>query len=511
MNAPPIGAPIRKVLVLGGGTAGWMTAAALSKVLGGQVEVVLIESEQIGTVGVGEATIPPILTFNGMLGIDEREFMRATRATFKLGIEFRDWTRLGDRYIHPFGSFGLDIEAIKFHQVWRKVRDQVGPIEDFNLAAVAARQNRFALPDPDPAKVLSSLKYAFHFDAGLYARFLRGFAEARGATRVEGKVADVALRGEDGFIQSVTLEDGRTFEADLFIDCTGFRALLIGQTLGGRYIDWSHWLPNDRAVAIPCDTGGDGLTPYTRATADKAGWRWRIPLQHRTGNGYVYSSAHIGDDEALAALTAGLDGPAQADPNFLRFQAGRREQAWIKNCVAIGLSSGFLEPLESTSIHLIQAGITKLLALFPDKGFDPLEIDEYNRLTAQQVELVRDFIILHFKATERSDTPYWDYVRTMEIPDSLARKIDLFAGRGRLFQSDYDLFAEPSWIAVLLGQGIVPRQYDALVDSLPEAALVQRLQRMSALIGQTAQAMPGHQTFIARYCDAATPSVLRPA
>jgi tryptophan halogenase len=511
MTPPPISAPIRKVLVLGGGTAGWMTAAALSKVLGGQVEVTLIESEQIGTVGVGEATIPPILTFNAMLGIDERAFMRATRATFKLGIEFRDWTRPGDRYMHPFGSFGLDIEAIKFHQVWRKVRDQVGPLEDFNLAAVAARRNRFALPDPDPAKVLSSLKYAFHFDAGLYARFLRGFAEARGATRIEGKVADVTLRGEDGFIQSVTLEDGRILEADLFIDCSGFRALLIGQALGGRYVDWSHWLPNDRAVAIPCDTGGDGLTPYTRATADKAGWRWRIPLQHRTGNGYVYSSAHLGDDEALAALTAGLDGPARADPNFLGFQAGRRDRAWIKNCVAIGLSSGFLEPLESTSIHLIQAGITKLLALFPDKSFDPLEIDEYNRLTAQQVELVRDFVILHFKATERSDTPYWNHVRTMQIPDSLQRKIDLFAGRGRLFSSDYDLFAEPSWIAVLMGQGIVPRQYDALVDSLPEAALVQRLQRMSALIGQTAQAMPDHAAFIARYCAAEAAAAHSPA
>jgi tryptophan halogenase len=268
-------------------------------------------------------------------------------------------------------------------------------------------------------------------------------------------------------------------------------------------------------VALPCATGGDGLTPYTRATADKAGWRWRIPLQHRTGNGYVYSSAHISDEDALASLKAGLDGPAQADPNFLRFKAGRRDRAWIKNCVAIGLSSGFLEPLESTSIHLIQAGITKLLALFPDKGFDPLEIDEYNRLTAIQVELIRDFIILHYKATERSDTPYWDYVRTMEIPDSLARKIDLFAGRGRLFQSDYDLFAEPSWIAVLMGQGVIPRQYDALVDSLPEAALVQRLRRMSALIGQTAQGMPSHEAFIARYCAAdpaaANPSVLRPA
>ena len=502
MNA----SPIRKVLILGGGTAGWMTAAALSKVLRGQVEVTLIESDQIATVGVGEATIPPILTFNAMLGIDEREFMRATKASFKLAIEFVDWTRLGDRYMHPFGNFGLDIEAIKFHQIWRKVADQVGPIADFNLAAVAARQNRFAMPAPDPAKVLSSLKYAFHFDAGLYARFLRGFAEARGVTRVEGKVADVALRGEDGFIQSVTLEDGRAFEADLFIDCTGFRALLIGQALGGGYVDWSHWLPNDRAVALPCALGGDGLTPFTRATADKAGWRWRIPLQHRIGNGYVYSSAHASDDEALATLLAGLDGEVQAEPNFLRFKAGRRDKAWVKNCVAIGLSSGFLEPLESTSIHMIQAGITKLLALFPDKSFDPLEIDEYNRLTIQQVELIRDFIILHYKATERSDTPYWDYVRTMEIPESLQRKIDLFAGRGRLFQSDYDLFAEPSWIAVLIGQGIVPRQYDALVDSLPEDALVQRLKRMSALIGQTAQAMPDHQAFISRYCDAGVPA-----
>ena len=495
-------APIRKVLIVGGGTAGWMTAAALSKVLGRQVEVTLVESEQIGTVGVGEATIPPILTFNAMLGIDERDFMRATKATFKLGIEFRGWTDPGDRYIHPFGTFGLDIEAIKFHQIWLKFRDQVGPIETFNLAAVAALTGRMALPDPDPAKVLSSLKYAFHFDAGLYARYLRRFSEARGATRVEGKVADVTLRGEDGFIQSVTLDDGRVLEADLFIDCTGFRALLIGEALGGTYHDWSHWLPNDRAVALPCATGGDGMTPYTRATAQKAGWTWRIPLQHRTGNGYVYSSAHIGDDEALATLMAGLDGPAQAEPNFLRFTAGRRDRAWIKNCVAIGLSSGFLEPLESTSIHLIQAGITKLLSLFPDQSFNPLEIDQYNRLTAQQVDLVRDFIILHYKATARADTPYWDYVRTMEIPESLKRKIDLFAGRGRLFQSDYDLFAEPSWIAVLLGQGIVPRQYDALVDSLPEGDIVQRLKRMSALIAQTAAALPSHQAFIARYCAA---------
>ncbi len=495
--------PIRKVLIVGGGTAGWMTAAALSKVLK-TVQITLIESEEIGTVGVGEATIPPINTFNQLLGLDEADFMRQTRASFKLAIEFVDWTRLGHRYLHPFGGFGLDIEAIKFHQFWLKARSQgsTQPIDDFNLSATAARLGRFMLPSKDPGQVLSSLKYAFHFDAGLYARYLRRFAEGLGVVRREGKVADVTLRGEDGFIDSVTLEGGHVETADLFIDCSGFRALLIEGALKTGYEDWGHWLPNDRAVAMPCETGGDGLTPFTRATADSAGWRWRIPLQHRTGNGYVYSSRHISDEDAVARLRATLDGPPRAEPNFIRFQAGRRKQMWVKNCVAIGLASGFLEPLESTSIHLIQAGITKLLALFPDRGFDPVEIAEYNRLSILQTELIRDFIILHFKANERTDSDYWRAAREMEIPESLQRKIDLFAARGRLFQSDYDLFAEPSWAAVLLGQNIRPRNYDPLVDTLDEQLVRGQLERLSALVRRTAEALPTHDAFIARYCAA---------
>ena len=494
--------PVRKVLIVGGGTAGWMTAAALSKVLR-NVEVTLIESDAIATVGVGEATIPPINTFNQILGIDEADFMRQTRASFKLAIEFVDWTKPGSRYLHPFGGFGLDIEAIKFHQFWLKAQSQgsTQPLDDFNLSATAARLGKFMLPSKDPGQVLSSLKYAFHFDAGLYARYLRDYAEKRGVIRREGKVVDVALRGEDGFIASVTTDGGAVIEADLFIDCSGFRGLLIEQALDTGFEDWGHWLPNDRAVAMPCDTGGDGLTPYTRATADAAGWRWRIPLQHRTGNGYVYSSQHLSDEDAVARLRATLDGPSRAEPNFIKFRAGRRKQIWVKNCVAIGLASGFLEPLESTSIHMIQAGITKLLALFPDKGFDPVEIAEYNRLTILQTELIRDFIILHFKANERPE-PYWKQAREMAIPESLQRKIDLFAARGRLFQSDYDLFAEPSWIAVLLGQNIRPRNYDPLVDTLDETLVRGQMQRLAALVRQTAQALPSHEAFIARYCAA---------
>ena len=506
--------PIRNILIVGGGTAGWMTAAALAKSLKARdVAITLVESEQIGTVGVGEATIPPITTFNQLLGLDEAAFMRATQASFKLAIEFVDWMGPGHRYLHPFGGFGLDIEALKFHQIWLRALHEgwAPPIDAFNLSAQASRLGRFALPSRDPGQVMSSLKYAFHFDAGLYAKHLRAYAEQRGVTRVEGKVVQVAQHGETGFVTSVTLDGGRTLEADLFIDCSGFRGLLIEQTLKTGYDDWSHWLPNDRAVAMPCETGADGLTPYTRATADAAGWRWRIPLQHRTGNGYVYASADLSDDEAVARLRATLDGPALAEPNFLRFQAGRRRQAWVKNVVAIGLSSGFLEPLESTSIHLIQAGITKLLALFPDKGFDPVEIAEYNRLTAQQVELIRDFIILHFKTNGRTE-PYWVRAREMAIPETLERKIALFAASGRLFQSDYDLFAEPSWIAVLLGQGVVPHRHDPLVDALDDAMVRGQLSRLATLIRRTAEGLPTHEAFIARYCAASpTPAARVPA
>ena len=496
--------PIRKVLIVGGGTAGWMTAAALSKVLDAKgVQVTLVESDQISTVGVGEATIPPITTFNQILGLDEAEFMRATKGSFKLAIEFRDWMGPGHRYLHPFGNFGLDIEALKFHQFWLRALHEgwAPPIDDFNLPATAATRGKFMLPSKDPGQVLSSLKYAFHFDAGLYARYLRNYAEKRGVARVEGKVAAVGQDGETGFVTGVTLEDGRVLEADLFVDCTGFRALLIEQTLKTGFEDWGHWLANDRAVALQCEMGGDGLTPFTRATAHEAGWVWRIPLQHRIGTGYVYSSRHISDEDALKTLEKTLDGAPTQQPNFIRFRPGRRKRIWNKNVVAIGLSSGFLEPLESTSIHMIQAGITKLLALFPDRGFDPVEIAEYNRLTILQVELIRDFIILHFHANNRPE-PYWKALREMEIPADLKRKMDLFRASGRLFQSDYDLFAEPSWIAVLLGQGVIPRRHDPLVDQYDEAFLKAQLARLAGVVRQTADALPTHEQFIARYCAA---------
>ena len=496
--------PIREVLIVGGGTAGWMTAAALSKVLDTKgVRVTLVESDAIATVGVGEATIPPITTFNQILGIDEAEFMRATKGSFKLAIEFVDWKHKGHRYQHPFGNFGLDIEALKFHQFWLRAHHEgwAAPIDDYNLPATAVNLGRFALPSKDPGQVMSALKYAFHFDASLYAKYLRGYAETRGVTRVEGKVASVQQHGETGFITGVTLEDGRVLEADLFVDCTGFRALLIEQTLKTGYEDWGHWLANDRAVALQCEMGGDGLTPFTRATAHEAGWVWRIPLQHRIGTGYVYSSKHISDEDALKTLQGTLDGAPTQEPNFIKFRPGRRKQIWNKNVVAIGLSSGFLEPLESTSIHMIQAGITKLLALFPDRGFNPVEIAEYNRLTILQVELIRDFIILHFHANQR-DEPYWKALREMEIPADLSRKIELFRSSGRLFQSDYDLFAEPSWIAVLLGQGVTPRRHDPLVDQYDQAFVRGQMERLGGLIRRTAEAMPTHEAFIARYCAA---------
>ncbi|MEH0195235.1 tryptophan halogenase family protein [Caulobacter sp. CCNWLY153] len=494
---------VRSVVVVGGGTAGWMTAAALAKTLSAQgLKITLVESEAIGTVGVGEATIPPILTFNAMLGIDEPTFMRATKASFKLGIEFVDWGAVGETYHHPFGTFGLDLEGIKFHQVWRKFADLAGPIGDYNLTEAAARRWRFALPDPDPSKVMSSLRYAYHFDAGLYARFLRGFSEQRGVVRIEGRIGRVDQNAGTGFVEAVVLEDGRRVEGDFFVDCTGFRGLVIGQALKVPYQDWGRWLPNNRAVAIGCQLGGDGLTPFTRATAREGGWQWRIPLQHRIGNGYVYSSHHVDDQRALDTLLANLDGAPTDEPNFLRFTPGRRERAWEKNVCSIGLSAGFIEPLESTSIHMIQAGVTKLLALFPRNGVDPLEIDEYNRLTAEQVDRIRDFVILHFHATRRDDTDYWRYLSSMTVPDSLARRMELFAHRGRWFPSEYDLFHEPNWLAVLLGQGIVPEEWDPLVDSLPEDQVRQRLSHLSALIARTAEAMPDHAEFVARYCGA---------
>ncbi len=486
---------IRSILIVGGGTAGWMSAAALSHALGTRCAIMLVESDDIGTVGVGEATIPPIKLFNDTLGIDEAEFLRETKGSFKLGIEFVDWARRGHRYFHPFGTFGKPFDLVAVHQHWLAARAAGSPVplDDLSMAWGAAKYGRFARPMGDPRSVASTFDYAYHFDAGLYAAFLRRYAEARGVVRVEGKVADAALDGQTGHVASVTLHDGRTLAADLFLDCSGFRGLLIEGALATGYDDWTHWLPCDRAVAVPCANGGDGLTPYTRSTARAAGWQWRIPLQHRTGNGYVYCSRHLSDDEAAATLMANLDRPALADPRFLRFITGRRRRFWNRNVVAIGLASGFMEPLESTSIHLIQTGIAKLLAYFPTRDFDPLPIDEYNRVAGTEYERIRDFLILHYKLTTRDDAPLWRDCAGMDVPDTVALKIAHFRHGGRLVARDMDLFGPPSWLAVHIGQLNNPVSLDPLLDPTNSASFVDRL---SGAIDAMARSMPTHAAFL---------------
>lgn len=485
---------LKNIVIVGGGTAGWMTAAALAhKLRSLPIRITLVESEEIGTVGVGEATVPHIRFFNQTLGIDEADFMRRTKATFKLGIEFRNWGRVGDAYIHPFGAYGTSIEGVDFHQLWLRAQHGGGArdLSAYSLPIRMAEAGKFAHPSADPTSLLSTFSYAYQFDAGLYARFLRSYAEQRGVTRIEGRIVDVERDSESSDVRSVTLDKGARIGADLFVDCSGFRSLLVGQAMGSRWQSWKNWLPCDRAIAVPC-TGASQIDPLTRSTARAAGWMWRIPLQHRVGNGHVYSSAHLSDEEAEAALLAQLDGEPLASPNRLRFEAGKRERQWAGNCVAIGLASGFLEPLESTSIHLVQIAIGRLLEFLPLHGPDPLASAEFNRLMEVEYERIRDFLILHYCATERSDTAFWQHCRTMPLPESLAEKIELFRARGAVAHYRDGMFLEPSWIAVYLGQGVMPKAYDPRADRLDHSALAARLEAAAVACRRAAEAMPSH-------------------
>lgn len=494
---------IRDVVVVGGGTAGWMAATALVTTLGHQLRVRVIESDAIGTVGVGEATIPAIRLFNALAEIDEDEFIRATQATFKLGIQLQDWGGLGETYMHAFGQIGQSLGVLEFYQYWLRARRQgvTQPLWDYSLNAIAAREGKFARMPRIPDSNLEGITYAFHFDAGLYAQYLRGICGSRGVFRTEGKIVSVERRPEDGFVRSVVLENGQSYEGDLFIDCSGFRALLIEQTLGAGYEDWSHWLPCDRAIAVPCENSVP-LRPYTQAIAHSAGWQWRVPLQHRTGNGHVFCSEFISEDEATATLLGNIEGPALADPHTLRFRTGMRRKAWDKNVVALGLSSGFMEPLESTSIHLVQNGIAKLLSLFPDKDFAPAAIAEYNRKVTFDYERIRDFIVLHYFANQRTDSPFWVRCREMAIPDTLREKLELFRATGRIFREHEELFVEIGWFQVLTGQNVVPASWHPMADAITDDELEAFFADFKTIVSATAAKLPSHEQYIAARCAA---------
>ena len=495
---------VRKIVIVGGGTAGWMTAASLSGLGQGMPYTIeLIESDEIGTVGVGEATIPPISQFNRALNIDENEFMRATQASFKLGIEFVDWWKTGEAYIHPFGIYGVPMHGIYFHHFWLRHVAQGGtmPPEAFNQNIIACRQGRFGKVLPGDRLPIDDIVYAYHFDAGLYAQFLRRLSERAGVTRTEGKVVHVEQHPEDGFIESLKLADGRVVSGDLFIDCSGFRGLLIEQTLHAGYEDWTHWLPCDRAMAVPCERTAQ-TTPYTRSSAREAGWQWRIPLQHRTGNGYVYCSQFISDDEAASKLLGRLDGAALGPPRPLRFVAGRRKEVWKKNVVAVGLSSGFLEPLESTSIHLIQAMVARLAFMFPGEGFDPATIARFNAIARKELEEIRDLLVLHYTATERDDTPFWRHCRAIPKPDSLQQAWDMYANNGNIVIEAGVLFKEPSWFAIFHGQGVTARSHHPYANIPSDQELARRFGLMSDAVQKRVATFPLHDDYLRANCAA---------
>ncbi|MEO5706199.1 MAG: tryptophan halogenase family protein [Alteraurantiacibacter sp.] len=496
--------PVTRITIVGGGTAGWMTAAAISKVLAGLpgLTIKLIESEAIGTVGVGEATIPQINGFNQLLGIDENEFVRETHATYKLGIEFVDWTRLGHRYVHPFGHYGIDMLGIEFHHFWLRglALGDTSTLDEYSICAMAGKAGKFLRPPPNqPNSPLARLGYAFQFDAGRYGAYLRKLAERQGVTRIEGRITEVLQHPESGFVTAVRLENGDEVDGELFIDCSGFRSLLLGQALDVPFNDWSKWLPCDRAVAIPCSIANTGDTvnePLTRSTARPAGWQWRIPLQHRIGNGHVYASAFMEEQEAVDLLLANLDGTPLAEPNRLRFTGGHRERLWDKNVVALGLAGGFLEPLESTAIHLVQVGIAKLMAYFPTVDFTPKEIARYNAETTQEYLDIRDFLVLHYKATERDDSAFWNYCRNLDPPDGLKDKLEMFRSSGRVIREHNELFTETSWLSVMAGQGIVAGGWHPAAEMLDEAELLRRLQHVRQVIAQAVGQMPTQDAFL---------------
>lgn len=493
-----------RIVIVGGGTAGYMAAAMLTRLGHKNFSVTLVESDEIATIGVGEATIPAIKTFNQILKIDENEFIKATQGTFKLGIKFADWYKKGESYIHGFGRIGREWDFLRLHQYWLKLY-QKGEFQDFSafsINTVAPDANKFMRSETKMKdSPLSEIAYAFHFDAGLYAKFLRAYSEKLGLKRIEGKVTKVNQNPENGFITSIDLNGGLNIEGDLFIDCTGFRGLLIEETLKTGYENWGKWLKVDRAIAVPCNSKGD-FPPYTLSTALESGWKWKIPLQHRTGNGHVYSSQYIDDDKAEEILLSGLEGEARANPLKLRFTLGKRKQLWNKNCVAVGLSGGFLEPLESTGLFMIQSAVIRLIRLFPDKGFDQANINEFNRQASFEFERIRDFIILHYKATIRDDSEFWRDVKALEIPDTLQNKIDVFQANGRIFRENDELFAEESWIQVFLGQGIIPKSYDPMVDIKQEDEIRSFLNNTQTVIKKCVAVMPSQKDFIMNNCKA---------
>ena len=496
------GQPLTRFVIVGGGTAGWMTAALFARFLDDRYSITLVESDAIGTVGVGEATIPMLRFVNQALGFNEAEFAKATQGSFKLGIEFDGWREEGHSYIHAFGGMGRSISLLPFYQYWLRHRAEGGTKDfwDFSPCAKAAYAHKFAPVEAAPGSPPTNFAWAYHFDAGLYAKYLRQYAEGRGVTRIEGKIDDVRLDPESGHIASLALENGQSIEGDIFIDCSGFVSLLLGKALDVPFDDWSHWLRCDRAWAMPCEATSPTL-PYTRASARKAGWQWRIPLQHRTGNGHVFCSDHIGEDEARDILLANLDGKPTADPRLLKFTTGMRREAWHKNCVGIGLAAGFMEPLESTSIHLVQSSVDRFLKILPGDRIAQADVDEFNRQTRFEWEAIRDFLILHYHRNARSE-PFWRECATMDIPDRLAQRIALFEESGRIFRDNDELFTEIGWVQVMLGQGVTPRAYHPIAGGLAPEKLNELMQLAERAATQVVDRMIPHDDFLGRHCAA---------